>query len=294
MASCAPDEAPEAVPDRNTWMQYRGDPGVTGYSSLRRIDKENVAHLGPAWTYATGDERLHTMQCNPIVIGEVMYVTSPTLRVIALHAATGEELWTFDAFAHIGEAPRGVNRGVTYWAGDGEEVARIYSSAGPYLFALDARTGTLVEAFGEDGFVDMRLGLDRDVGDLKVEATSPGVVFEDLFIMGSSLGEGPGPAAPGHIRAWDLRTGARRWIFHTIPHPGELGYETWPEDAWERVGGANSWGGLSLDVERGIVFAPTGSAAYDHFGGDRHGDNLFANSLLALDARTGSASGISR
>ncbi len=269
----------------DTWAHYRGDRAVTGYSSLDQIDRSNVSRLETAWVYESGDERLSTIECNPIVVDRIMYLTTPMLRVVGLDAGSGREIWSFDPFEHTGEQPRGVNRGVVYWD-DGED-GRIYSSAGPYLFALDARTGEIEAGFGSDGLVDLREDLGRPAAGLKVEATSPGVVFEDMLIMGSSVGEGPGPSAPGHVRAYDLRTGERRWIFHTIPHPGESGYETWPSDAWMRVGGANSWAGLSLDVRRGLVFSPTGSAAYDHFGGDRHGDNLFANSVIALEARTG-------
>lgn len=267
------------------WPHYRGDPGVTGYSPLGQIHRENVHLLERAWTFETGDERLSTIECNPIVIGRTLYASTPMLRVVALDAATGALQWSFDPFAHMGETPRGVHRGVTYWEDGG--AGRVYSTAGPFLFALDAREGTLIESFGDGGMVDLRQGLDRILQGEKVEATSPGVIYEDLLILGSSLGEGPGPAAPGHVRAFDLRTGERRWIFHTIPHPEEFGYDTWPEDAWMRVGGANSWAGLSLDPGRGIVYVPTGSAAYDHYGGDRHGDNLFANSIVALRAATG-------
>src|SRR5437667_71877 len=159
--------------------------------------------------------------------------------------------------------------------------------AGPHVCELDARTGRPVTAFGRDGRVDLREGLGRDVTGLHLVSTTPGVVWRDLVIMGMRVGEGPAPAAPGHIRAYDVRTGRLRWTFHTIPWPGEFGYDTWPEDAWKRVGGANTWSGISLDPERGVVYAPTGSAAYDFWGGNRLGANLFANCVLALDAATG-------
>ncbi|MEX0820796.1 MAG: pyrroloquinoline quinone-dependent dehydrogenase [Rhodothermales bacterium] len=286
MLSACVSERRDRTPDAYTeWASYRGDRAVTGYSALDQIDRDNVSRLEVAWVYETGDERLSTIECNPIVIGETLFLTTPMLRVVALNAASGREIWSFDPFERLEAEARGVNRGVVYWD-DGED-GRIYSSADNVLFAVDAGTGALETGFGVDGFVDLREGLGRPPESLHVSATSPGVVYEDLLVMGSSVGEGPGPSAPGHIRAFDLMTGEIRWTFHTIPHPGEFGYDTWPEDAWMRTGGANSWAGLSLDVERGIVFASTGSAAYDHFGGDRHGDNLFANSVVALDAATG-------
>jgi quinoprotein glucose dehydrogenase len=175
-----------------------------------------------------------------------------------------------------------------YWEGDEEAVERIILGAGPYLYSVDARTGRVIEEFGDGGRIDLREGLGRDLSRdmMGVVATTPGTLFEDLILMGGRVNEVKG-AAPGHVRAFDVRTGELRWIFHTIPKPGEEGYETWPEDAHERVGGANSWAGISIDVERGLAFVPTGSATFDYYGDDRKGDNLFANSLIALDARTG-------
>ncbi len=272
-----------------TWEVYLGDNTSSQYSSLDQINRENVARLDVAWVYHAGDADTTgrtQIQCNPIVIDTVLYATSPKLKVFALHAATGAEIWTFDPFAEdttVQEGP-GVNRGVVYWA-DGDD-ARILFSAGSKLYALDARTGRPIPTFGAGGAVDLRDGLDRDVTGLFVAARTPGIVYRDLLIQGTSLSEGPA-TAPGHIRAYDVRTGRIRWIFHTIPHPGEFGYETWPEDAYERVGGANAWSGLSLDARRGLVFLPTGSAAFDFWGGNRKGENLFANAVLALDAATG-------
>ncbi len=271
------------------WRVYKGDLGSSSYSSLDQINRANVGRLQVAWTFRSGDERLYTIECNPIVIDGIMYLTTPMLRVFALDAATGEVRWRFDPSSQGGRQDRShqsrVNRGVSYWS-DGRE-ARIFFTYGTRLHALDARTGRLVSSFADNGILDLRTGLDRDVGDLPVRASSPGVIYRDLLIQGSSVGEGPGPAAPGHIRAFDVRTGERRWIFHTIPHPGEEGYETWPPDAWKTAGGANAWAGFSLDEERGLVFAATGSASYDHYGGDRPGQNLFANCVLALQAGTG-------
>jgi quinoprotein glucose dehydrogenase len=281
-ACSAPGDRTSTV-DHEQWTVYKGDARSTSYSSLDQIDRSNVEHLDVAWTYETPDEPGPTIECNPIVVDGVMYLTSPKLKLIALDAATGEQLWVFDPFSD-GDAS-GVNRGVVYWA-DGSD-RRILFTAGPHLFALDATNGEQITSFGESGTVDLREDLDRPDSNDRVTASTPGIIYEDLLIMGSSVGEGPEHGAPGHIRAYDVRTGDREWIFHTIPHPGEFGYDTWPKEAWKDIGGANSWAGMSLDARRGIVYVPTGSATYDHFGGDRHGDNLFANTLLALEASTG-------
>ena len=271
------------------WPAYKADPASSSYSPLEQVDRSNVSRLEVAWTFQSGDEELYTIECNPIVVNGIMYLTSPMVRVFALDAATGDILWRFDPYSH--GAPRDVarwarvNRGVVYWSGDSE--ARILFTLENHLYALHAGDGSLIESFGRGGVVNLRQGLDRDIGNLTVRATSPGIVFKDLLILESTVGEGPGPAAPGHIRAYDVRSGERVWIFHTIPHPGETGYDTWPADAWQRAGGANDWGGLSLDPERGLVFAATGSPTYDHYGGDREGQNLFSDSILALHASTG-------
>lgn len=269
-----------------TWQTYSGDPTGSKYSSLDQITADNVHLLEPAWVYRTDDMRQRpatTIECNSIIVADVMYLTSPGLKVIALNAANGEERWRFDPY--VGESASGVNRGVTYWR-NGED-QRIFYVAGSFLYGLNASTGALIESFGDSGKVDLYLDLDRDVRSMWVTAATPGIIYQDLLILGSTLGEGPGPAAPGHIRAYDVRSGEMRWKFRTIPNPGELGYETWPEDAWQRIGGANAWGGFTLDEERGLVFCGTGSAAYDHWGGNRLGQNLFANCILALKAATG-------
>lgn len=268
------------------WPVYGGDFSGTKYSALKQIDRGNVARLKPAWIYRCDDWKERpatTIECNPLVIDGVMYLTTPGLKVVALEATSGKELWRFDPWN--GAGGRGVNRGLAMWS-DGKE-RRLFFPAGMFLYAIDARDGKLVGSFGKEGRIDLRDGLDRDVFHLTVIASSPGIVYKDLLIMGSSVGEGPGPSAPGHIRAFDVKTGERRWIFHTIPHPGEVGYETWPPEAWKTMGGANCWGGMTLDVERGMVFAGTGSPSYDHFGGNRIGQNLFANCVLALKAATG-------
>ncbi len=265
------------------WEEYGGGPESIRYSGLTQVHRGNVARLRQAWVYETGDAFAESeMQCNPIVVDGVLYGTSPRLRVFALDAATGKQRWTFDPEAREGAPRKTRNRGVTYW-GAGEE-RRIFVTSRYFLYALDARTGRLVDSFGDGGRVDLRRAFDRDGVTLSVN--TPGVIYRDLLILGSVVGEDL-PSAPGDIRAYDVRTGALRWTFHTIPRPGEFGYDTWPKDAWKHTGGANNWAGMSIDRERGIVFVPTGSAAFDFYGADRHGDNLFANTLLVLDAATG-------
>jgi quinoprotein glucose dehydrogenase len=288
MSGCAPSPAQPDVSDEpahRTWADYLGDPGRNQYAALNQIDTTNVDQLEVAWTYQTGDAGDRTqIQCNPLVVDGMLYGTSPKLKAFALDAATGEEKWTFDPFADAEWSGR-VNRGLAYWT-DGN-AGRLFYVAGPHLYALDAASGQPVEAFGDGGAVDLREGLGRDATDLSVTATSPGVVYQDLLIQGTSVGEGPAPAAPGHIRAYNVHTGAIEWTFHTIPQPGEVGYDTWPEDAWQRVGGVNNWAGMSLDPERGLVVIPLGSPAFDFWGGNRPGKNLFGSSVLALDAATG-------
>ena len=278
--------APALSLAQRDWKVYGGNSASTRYSTLNQIDRTNVARLQVAWTYDTGDAFSNSeLQCNPIVIDGTMYATTPKLRVIALDAATGKLRWAFDPEAAspkvIGKSR---NRGVTYWS-EGDD-HRIFVVSRSYLYALDALTGKPIPAFGASGRVDLRAGLGRDPETLSVSATSPGIVYRDTLIMGSIVPETL-PAAPGDIRAYDVRTGKIRWTFHTIPHPGETGYDTWPKDAWTYIGGANNWTGMSLDEGRGLVFVPTGSAAFDFYGSNRVGDNLFANSLIALNARTG-------
>lgn len=270
---------------RRGWSAYKGGYDSIQYSGLAQINRDNVKNLQVAWKLDVGGAFAGSeMQCNPIVIDGVIYLTSPTINVIAADAATGQEIWRFDP--HDGRRPLGHyrNRGLSYWS-DGMQ-RRIFVGAGNFLYALDARTGKLAAGFGQQGRVDLREGLDRDPNTQTVQLSTPGVVYRDLLIIGSNTPEIL-PAAYGDIRAFDVRTGKIRWVFHTIPRPGEFGYDTWPKDAWQHVGSANSWGGLSLDEARGIVYVPTGSAAFDYYGGNRAGDNLFANTLLALDAKTG-------
>jgi quinoprotein glucose dehydrogenase len=267
------------------WPAVGGNADYTHYSPLKQINRGNASRLQVAWKFDTGDAfNGSELQCNPIVIDGVLYATTPKLRVIALDAATGKLIWSYDPHEGKGVRNKVRNRGLTWWA-DGR-TRRLYFGAGHDLVALDAGTGKPAAEFGVNGRVDLREGLGRDPKTLNVGLTSPGVVYKDLLIVGSIVSEGL-PSAPGDIRAYDVRSGKLRWSFHTIPHPGEFGYETWPKDAWKHTGGANSWPGLTLDVRRGLVFAPTGSAAFDFYGADRAGDNLFANSLLALKADTG-------
>jgi quinoprotein glucose dehydrogenase len=274
---------------RNDWRAHGGDAAGSHYSELNQINTRNVHRLQEAWTFHTGDKRHDNrsqIQCNPIVIDGVLYATSPQLKVFALNASTGERLWMFDPFgAGADKGAMGVNRGVVYWESRGDR--RILFTAGQSLFALNAKTGKLIPDFGLSGSIDLRDGLGRDVKTLFVGSRTPGAIYRDLLILGTTVSEGPGPAAPGHIRAYDVRTGKIRWVFHTIPHPGEFGHDSWPPDAWKRSGGANAWSGITVDERRGLVFLPTGSASFDFWGGNRKGANLFANCVLALKADTG-------
>ena len=259
------------------WPVYGGI-GQTRYSPLNQINRSTVRNLEVAWTYDSGEQG--GLQTSPLVVGGLLYALTPTHKVVGLDAATGMRRWTFDS----GIVGRGPNRGVMYWT-DGEH-GRIFTGQDTYIYALDAATGEPIPEFGHGGRIDLREGLGRDPGGQSVLLTTPGVIYQDLMIVGGRVSENL-PASPGDIRAYDVRTGALKWAFHTIPHPGEEGHDTWPRDAWTYSGGANSWSGMSLDERRGIVFTPTGSAASDFYGANRHGDNLFANSLIALDARSG-------
>ena len=261
------------------WKHYGGGPDSIRYSSLKQINRENVHQLQPAWTYDCADGS-GDPQTQPIVVLGVLYGVTPKHKVVALDASTGKLLWRFDS----GIAGRGPNRGVTYWADGRDE--RIFAAIQSYVYALDATTGKPIGSFGKDGRIDLREGLGRDPQKMSIVLTSPGLVYRDLLIVGGRTPEAL-PAPPGDIRAYDVLTGKLRWSFHTIPHPGEYGYDTWPKDAWKYTGAANNWAGMALDERRGILYVPTGSAASDFYGGDRLGDNLFANSLLALNAATG-------
>jgi len=268
------------------WPVYGGDSGGTRFSPLRQINTRNVHRLQPAWIYRCDDLRTRpatTIECNPLVIDRTLYLTTPSLKVVAVDAATGREQWSFDPWD--GKGGGGVSRGLTWWSNGHDRC--LFTAAGNYLYALNPTNGHPIASFGQSGRIDLREGLDRDLIRQGVGLTTPGIVYRDLIILGSRVDDSPAAKAPGHIRAYDVRTGERRWIFHTIPQPGEPGHETWPPEAWRTAAGCNAWGGLTLDPERGLVFAGTGSAAYDHYGGDRPGMNLYGNSTLALDAATG-------
>lgn len=260
------------------WPGYGGGPEQMRYSSLQQITRGNVSQLQVAWTYDTGETG--GLQTQPIVADGVLYALTPSHKAFALRATTGEVLWTFDSKIKV----QGANRGVMYWS-DGNE-RRVFAAVDDYVYALDGRTGVPIPAFGDGGRIDLRRDLGRDPARQSIRLTSPGAVYKDLLIVGGRVSEGL-PASPGSIRAYDVRTGQLRWIFHTIPHPGEHGYDTWPLQAWTYSGGANNWAGMALDERRGIVYVPTGSASADFYGANRTGDNLFANSLIALDAATG-------
>jgi len=280
-----------SAPSQNTpWPAYNG--GVSGdhYSPLDQINRSNVAHLRIAWRYDTGS--VGDIQTNPLILGRTLYGCSPSGTVFALDAATGKPLWTFDPAVTNNLGSLNFSqpiRGLSYWPGEqGGLSARLFVGILNYLYALDPATGRPIASFGEDGRIDLRKGLRDSEGYEKqsIALTSPGLVYKDLIIVGGRNPE-THPAPPGDIRAFDVRTGALRWTFHTIPHPGEFGYDTWPPDAWKTAGAANNWAGMSLDTQRGIVYVPTGSAVFDFYGGDRIGNDLFADTLLALDAATG-------
>ncbi len=280
------------------WEVYGGTKDAMHYSSLTEVDTNNVSRLRVAWKYNTGDvdTASHSqIQCNPVIIDGIMYALTPKMKMFAVDAATGKQIWVFDPIAFIAgdtsdQAKEATNlnngRGVTYWT-DGKGDKRIFYCAGYYLFCVNATTGKAIKTFGQNGRVDLHDGLGRDVKDRFITSNTPGVIYKNLLIMGTRVAE-DATAAPGHIRAYNVVTGKREWIFHTIPQPGEFGYDSYEDkNAWQHLGSANSWAGMSVDEHRGIVFVPTGSVAFDFYGGKRLGDDLFANCVLALDAATG-------
>ena len=265
------------------WAHYLGHPSSNQFSTLDQINKSNVQRLEVAWTYETGDSAEY--QSNNLIVGGVLYTATPRRNVTALDAATGKHLWTFNpdsihAYGGNKYQSGGRQRGVMYWA-DGDD-RRIFTSKGPWFYALDAATGKPVSSFGEKGLIHLGDGLDVE-GRPNAGQNTPGYIFEDMVIMGTNVGED----VPGALRAFDVRTGERRWIFHLLPRPGEFGSETWPEGYLAHTGGASDWSGIAIDTARAIVYASTETAGPDFWGGDRYGENLFANSLVALDARTG-------
>ncbi|HET9087888.1 MAG TPA: PQQ-binding-like beta-propeller repeat protein [Acidobacteriaceae bacterium] len=269
----------QATGKRNVdWPIYGGHSSGDHYSGLSQINRANVSSLRVAWKFDTGETGI--LQTSPIMVGKILYAYTPTQKVVALDAASGKLLWKFDSGIE-GNAPA---RGLSYWS-DGKE-SRLFAGVMNFLYALDPATGKPVRKFGENGRVDLRKGLGRPYRLQEIALTSPGLIYKDLIIVGGRVPE-THPAPPGDIRAFDVRTGKLRWTFHTIPHPGEYGYSTWPKNAWTTAGSANNWAGMTLDAQHGIAYIPTGSAVFDFYGGDRVGNDLFADTLLALDAETG-------
>jgi quinoprotein glucose dehydrogenase len=269
-------------PAENTeWPEYLGGPDRNHYSPLTQINRNNVSKLKVAWTYAMPDSG--QTQVNPIIVEGVLYGVTNTVQAFALDAETGKQIWMFGDKSKNGS---NTSRGLTYWS-DGAD-KRIMHAVGAHLYALDAKTGKPIESFGDHGKIDLRVGLPDVAKDKYLVSNTPGTIFEDLIVMPIRLSE-DSDAAPGDLRAFNVRTGKLVWTFHTIPYPGEFGYETFPPDAYKNTftGGANNWAGTAIDRERGILYVPTGSAGYDFYGGKRKGQNLFANCLLALDVRTG-------
>jgi len=274
-----------AISADRDWPIYGGTSDNNRYSPLAQINRKNVKQLELAWTFDTGESG--GLQTSPIEVGGVLYGITPTQKIFALDAATGKLLWKFNSGIK-GTQP---DRGLAYWSdrksptGKSQE-RRIIVGVMNFVYALDAATGKPIPSFGKDGRIDLRDDLDRPPEQQVIYLTSPAVIYKDLMIVGGRESETL-PASYGDIRAYDVRSGKLRWKFHTIPRPGEFGYETWPKDSWKTSGAANNWTGMTVDVKRGIVYAPTGSAAFDFYGGDRIGDDLFANSLVALNAQTG-------
>lgn len=285
MLACGPQQ-----PTYLTWAKTGGGSENLKYSALQQIDTTNYAKLSVAWVYHTENNdstKFGPMECNPIVVNGVMYGVSPKLKLFAVNAATGKEIWTFNPADSAANktwhrTSVNMNRGVAYWEKENDK--RIIYTVGPIVFCVNATTGKLVPSFGTDGGINLVNGLDRDPSKLFVAPTSPVMVYNNLFFVSGLVGE----ETPGHIRAFDVQTGKQQWIFHTIPYPQDKGYETWDDTtAYRHMGSTNSWAGFSLDEKRGILFAPTGNPTNDFYGGNRTGKGLYGNSLLAIDAVTG-------
>jgi quinoprotein glucose dehydrogenase len=268
-----------AQQNHKTWMDYGGGPDSSHFVALDQINKSNVNRLQIAWSYPVKDDSSYVF--NPVIVDGVMYVMARKSSLVALDATSGKEIWVHE------NLPGMSTRGIAYWESKDRKDRRLIFAINNFLEEIDARTGKSILNFGRKGLVDLKEGLGRDPKSIvRIQSNSPGRVFEDLILLGSATGEGY-LSPPGDLRAYNVRTGKTAWIFHTIPHPGEPGYDTWPKDAWKYSGGTNTWGEISLDEKRGIAYFPTGSPTYDYYGADRTGNNLFANCLLALDARTG-------
>jgi len=263
------------APKEKDWLDYAGSPEGSRYVDLKQINKSNLNKMDIAWTYPWAETGF-----NPIVAHGVIYTRARNQSVVALDAATGKEIWIHAGLAGM------TTRGINYWESKDGSDRRLIYWLGDYIQELNAKTGKTILTFGNDGGVDMREGLGRDTSTIRVQSGTPGKVFENLILAGSSTGEGYF-SAPGDLRAWDVVTGKLVWQFHTVPHPGEYGYDTWPKDAYKYIGGTNTWGEISVDSARGIAYFPTGSGTFDYYGADRVGDDVFANCLIALDARTG-------
>lgn len=307
MRSLSSDAAHGVGGDLQTgdWPTYGGDAGAMKYSPVTDIDRGNVANLVEAWSWDTGDEpisgprlpvtgqrvRPGNFQTTPVVLNDTMYLSTPYNRVVALDADSGSEIWSYDPHTtEWGQPPNGtgfVHRGVAVWTGSGER--RVFINSRWRLIALDSRTGEPIESFGRDGEIDLTEHLIWRTNPLHYTQTSPPVIYDDLIILGNGVWDGfvYERDPPGSIQAFDVHTGELVWSFGLIPQAGEFGNDTWEDDSWNRVGHSNAWAPLSVDLERGLVFVPVGTPSNDYYGGDRLGDNLFAESLVALDARTG-------
>jgi glucose dehydrogenase len=272
--------APWAAAADVSWPAYLGSPGSEQYSPLTQINKNNVKQLEVVWTYPTGATGNYLF--NPIVVDGAMYVLARNNSIVALDAITGKERWVHPNTGAV------TQRGINYWESkDRSDRRLLYLNAG-YLTAIDARTGNTIQSFGDNGRVDIRVGLDRDIEKFPpLQTNNPGRIFENLFIIPLPARGDNYEAVPADVHAYDTRTGKLAWMFHSVPHPGEAGYETWPQDFWKTGGGVHNWNELSVDEKRGIVYIPFGTARFDFYGANRHGQNLFGNSLVALDARTG-------
>ena len=274
-------DGPSAQP-YSTWTEYGGAPDDSQYSSLKQVNRSNVSRLQQVWFYPAGNNGFR-YGSNPIVIDNAMYVIGKNNSIVALDATTGKELWVHDngkvlSFSH---------RGLVYWENKDRSDRRILYVVNNNLCEVAARTGETIDSFGDHGNVDLRVGLGRDPSTIRqIGSGTPGKIFGDLILLGSGTGE-EYESPPGDLRAFNVVTGKLVWSFHTVPHPGEPGYETWPPEAWKYIGGTNTWGEISIDEKRGIAYFPTGSPTYDFYGADRNGADLYSDCLLALDARTG-------
>lgn len=271
------------------WPTYNHDVGAMRHSPLKQITPKNVASLAPAWTYhlrkTTGNARFQPSQVTPLIVGGVMYITSPYNEVLALDPATGKEIWSFDA----SKVSTPARRGVEYWPGNKQHPPRIYfGTRSGLLVALDAKSGTLVDSFGEGGSVNLKTPeIMNGRPTATYSLTSTPLIYKNLIVTGAMTQETPSQGASGDVRAWDVVTGKLVWTFHTVPRPGEVGHDTWEGDSWKQRSGVNVWAFMTVDAKRGILYMPIGAPAYDRWGGDRIGANLFSSSIVAVDANTG-------